>query len=63
LKDFTTGTRLLKTLPLFKKIDAFTAESEMLSALQASIFHTFFTNSENATKSKFRQETLNILSE
>jgi hypothetical protein len=41
----------------------------MLSALKvkhfqpnfAIFFHAFFTNSENATKSKFRQETLNIL--
>jgi hypothetical protein len=60
-----------------EKIDAFRAESEMLSTLIASIFHAFFgtvgqpnfaifvtlffTNSENATKSKFRQERLNIL--
>jgi hypothetical protein len=28
----------------------------------AIFFTLFFTNSENATKSKFRQETLNILS-
>ncbi len=28
----------------------------------AIFFHAFFTNSENATKSEFRQETLNILS-
>jgi hypothetical protein len=54
----------------------------MVSALKASIFHSFFsalkvkglqpnfaifftlffTNCENATKSKFRQETLNISS-
>jgi hypothetical protein len=27
----------------------------------AIFFSSFFTNSENATKSKFRQETLNIL--
>jgi hypothetical protein len=49
--------------PLLEKIDAFSTESETLSAL---IFHIFFVNSENATKFKetceFRQETLNILS-
>jgi hypothetical protein len=37
-------------------------ESEMLPALFLHIFHAFFNNSENATKSKFRQETMNILS-
>ncbi len=67
-------------MPNWKK-NVFRTESEMLSALKASIFHAFFlhwkwnafslilpyfsciffTNSENATKSKFRQETLNIL--
>jgi hypothetical protein len=46
-----------------EKIDAFSAESEMLSA---GFCHNFFANSENATKfketSEFRQEMLNILS-
>jgi hypothetical protein len=62
-----------------KKIDAFIAESETLSALKVSIFHAFFSAlkvkcfqpnfaiffmlfSRNATKSKFRQEMLTILS-
>ncbi len=41
----------------------FSTESEMLSAKVWHIFHMFFfTNSENPTKSKFSQETLNILS-
>jgi hypothetical protein len=49
-----------------EKIDAFSIESEMLSALFCNIFCAFFANSENATKfketSEFRQEMLNILS-
>jgi hypothetical protein len=60
-----------------EKIDAFSTESETLSMLKASIFQAFFqhfqpnfaiffmlffTNCENATKSKYRQEMLNILS-
>jgi hypothetical protein len=60
-------------LPI-EKIDAFSAESIdfscIFSALKvkrfqsnvAIFFTLFFTNSENATKSKFRKETLNILS-
>jgi hypothetical protein len=45
-----------------KKIDAFSAESETLQPNFAIFFTPFFANSETATKSKFRQETLNILS-
>ncbi len=48
---------------LLKKIDAFSAESETLSAKFCHIFQVvFFANSEKTTKSKFRQETLNVLS-
>ncbi len=50
-----------------EKIDAFSTESETLSALFCHIFCTvFFANSKNATKSKetskLRQEMLNIFS-
>jgi hypothetical protein len=53
-----------------KKIDAFSAQSETLSALRVKHFQPnfaifsmlFFTNSENTINSKFSQETLNILS-
>jgi hypothetical protein len=60
---------------LLKKIDAFSTESidfsgAFFSALKvkcfqpnfAIFFTLFFTNIENATKSKFRQEMLNTLS-
>jgi hypothetical protein len=72
-------------LALLKKIDAFSTQSDSLSAKFCHIFHAFFsalkvkrfqpnfiiffnfsriffTNSENTTKSKFSQETLNLLS-
>jgi hypothetical protein len=59
---------------LNKKFDAFSAESinfsRIFSALSVERFYPnftiffkiFFTSSENAINSKFRQETLNILS-